>query len=164
MIRQLLIDCRDWIRGFYGDKPMELLSRLNAALAAQHTAADDTPSKSRMARVAALAQDAAQGEPPLRCPECKRTEPVWDDGGDPVCAKCGHPMDFTHPPHPQVNEPPSSLTSGRGKEMVTAAFVKRAIEVFEHAKEGPEGMYINTHAGVRAVVEFVADQLAGGGK
>jgi len=63
---------------------------------------------------------------------------------------------------PQAPEPPSSLTGGQGK--VTDEMVKRAIGVFEHAKEGPEGMYINTHAGVRAVVEFVVDQLAGGGK
>jgi len=98
-VRELLIDCRDWIRGFYGDKPMELLSRLDAALAAQHTAADEVQEP--------VAWLGLKGD---------RYGTTWFEVCDPE--DHGAFKVYTHPPHPQVNETPASLTSDQAKERI----------------------------------------------
>lgn len=107
--------------------------RLDTAVAAQSTAADDTPSQSRLKRVAELT--AAQEEP-VAWREKDGDEWVYYDDSAATIDTFEHisryqknrhnvsifPL-YTHPPHPQANEPPSSLTSGQGK--VTDEMVNR---------------------------------------
>ena len=70
-----------------------------------------------------FAQPAAQGELVAHVPVHPRNGPLWSDtrpvGSDAHRAESYPWMAlYTHPPHPQVNETPASLTSERGKERI----------------------------------------------
>ena len=182
-LKQLLIDCRRYITDggvVLCPERTELLDRLNTALAEQCTAADEVVGKSHGSAqcrcVAGLCPKPVTtfGEPHL----CER---VLGHEGRHNCARCG--LGFhtdpgslvayadrpTHP-HSKVPEPPSSLTGGQQQARVTVTdeMAQQAYIVFADAHPRLSNGYAHDWdtdiPAMRAAIEAVADQLAGGGK
>ena len=196
MIRQLLIDCRRLITGRAGRgnaEAIEVQSRIDTALAEQCTAADEVLRIWFMRdnhTFLHLSLDVEEAILQLRAEEPKWTRygsVFARTGRDKLIAELHAQGDAeafiaavrewyatlpTNPPRPQVNEPPSSLTSGQEKERVTDELVELGAEAIYHAQHDPSrdeefAVFKRDYPDVmfeyrkesRAVLEAVADQL-----
>lgn len=162
--KQLLIDCRKYLtEPIFFEDCRSLVARIDAALAAQHTAADDTPSKSRMARVAALT--AAQGEPVAHVPIHPRNGPLWSDtrpvGSDAHRAESYPWMAlYTHPPQQQGEVVVTTTPDGRCVAVTRQDDEHRIIGVIWEAEPQQHDSSSLSEAKNRARV-MVTDEMVG---
>jgi len=167
--RQLLIDCRELLAGvaFEGTRAHEVLARIDAALAAQHTAAEWPPKQ------------------PIHIAWLRY---VNGDEGSCWLELCDSAADGAFKVFRGQPEPPSSLTGGQGKVTITQKMIESAARAICKAMQldpdclragtGPDGgidgevviadepafAYASWRKKAhlaRAAIEAVADQLAG---
>ena len=169
--KQLVIDCRAVVAEWGPHSYAELLSRIDGALSEQFTAADDTPSKSRMARVAAIQDFVGAPNADVDAPEPHVAQPAAQGG--PV-AYLVSPNAHAHPKASEelVFDKPDDRPDWRVFPLYTHLPQQQArVTVTDEIADLAETIFLRawTNAdtrrkAMRAALEAVADQLAGGGE